>query len=81
MSWADVDTEKINAELTDLQSRCKKLPKGLKDWQAFADLKKKIDDFYETLPLLELMSNKAMQVGIDYTKVLFSILILSGQCN
>ena len=41
--------------------RCRKLPKGLKEWQAFNDLKNKIDDFNETCPLLELMSNKAMK--------------------
>ncbi|XP_035824314.1 dynein heavy chain 8, axonemal, partial [Aplysia californica] len=41
--------------------RCRRLPKGLKDWQAYNDLKKKIDDFNETVPLLELMANKCMQ--------------------
>lgn len=40
--------------------RCRKLPKGMKDWQAFLDLRRKIDDFNETCPLLEMMSNKAM---------------------
>ncbi|KAJ8316142.1 LOW QUALITY PROTEIN: hypothetical protein KUTeg_006156 [Tegillarca granosa] len=59
--WTEVDIEKINGELNDLQNRCRRLPKALKEWQAFLDLKKKIDDFSESCPLLELMSNKAMK--------------------
>ncbi|PIK45719.1 hypothetical protein BSL78_17425 [Apostichopus japonicus] len=59
--WSEVDIDRINNELIDFQNRCRKLPKGLKEWQAFLDLKKKIDDFNETCPLLELMANNAMK--------------------
>lgn len=45
----------------DQNSRCRKLPKGLKEWQAFNDLKKKIDDFNELCPLLERMLDKSMK--------------------
>jgi dynein heavy chain len=43
------------------EGRCRRLPKGMKDWPAFIDLKKKIDDFSECCPLLEMMANKAMK--------------------
>ncbi|KAK7945226.1 hypothetical protein WMY93_000954 [Mugilogobius chulae] len=58
--WTKVDIEKINSELLDFQNRCRKLPKGLRDWQAYLDLKKTIDDFNESCPLLEMMANKSM---------------------
>ncbi|XP_036329883.1 dynein heavy chain 8, axonemal-like [Rhagoletis pomonella] len=61
MPWSEVDIEKISAELADFQVRCRKLPKGMQSWPAFIDLKNKIDDFNETCPLLELMTNKAMK--------------------
>ncbi|XP_039872861.1 dynein heavy chain 8, axonemal-like isoform X1 [Simochromis diagramma] len=59
--WIQVDIEKINGELLDFQNRCRKLPKALKDWQAFLDLKKTIDDFNDSCPLLEMMANKSMK--------------------
>ncbi|NWX18802.1 DYH8 protein, partial [Aegotheles bennettii] len=60
--WTDVDIEKINAELLDFQNRCRRLPKGLQHWQAFLDLKQKIDDFSQSCGLLEMMANKSMKL-------------------
>ncbi|XP_072925763.1 dynein axonemal heavy chain 5-like [Hemitrygon akajei] len=58
--WTEVNVEKINNELLEFQNRCRKLPRGLKEWPAYLDLKQTIDDFSESCPLLEMMSNKAM---------------------
>jgi len=43
--WQDVNIEEINNELMEFQNRCRKLPKGLKEWPAFHALKKTIDEF------------------------------------
>uniref|UniRef100_A0A8C0Z8U1 Dynein axonemal heavy chain 8 n=1 Tax=Cyanistes caeruleus TaxID=156563 RepID=A0A8C0Z8U1_CYACU len=59
--WTEIDIEKISTELTDFQTRCRRLPKGLHHWQAFSDLKKRIEDFIECCSLLEMMSDKAMK--------------------
>ncbi|XP_077412422.1 dynein axonemal heavy chain 8-like [Vanacampus margaritifer] len=58
--WTQVDIDKINSELMDFQNRCRRLPKALKEWQAFMDLKQTIEDFSELCPLLEMMTNKSM---------------------
>ena len=59
--WKNIDVDNIGNELMEYQNRCRKLPKGLKEWPAFQDLKKIIDDFSDICPILELMSNKAMK--------------------
>ena len=60
IAWAELDIEKINSELTEFQNRCRRLPKALKEWKAFDALSKMVNDFTETCPLMELMSNKAV---------------------
>ncbi|KAF6020163.1 DNAH5 [Bugula neritina] len=59
--WTEVDIEKINTELQEFLNKCRKLPRALKEWQAFEELRKTIEDFNEMVPLLELMTNKAMK--------------------
>ncbi|KAJ3249557.1 Dynein heavy chain 5, axonemal [Chytriomyces hyalinus] len=59
--WYDLDLEKINVDMNDFQNKIKKLPKAIKEWDAFLELKKIVDDLTAKVPLLEMMSNKAMQ--------------------
>ncbi|KAF5397037.1 Dynein heavy chain region 2 [Paragonimus heterotremus] len=59
--WAEVKIESISAELQELQNRCLKLPKALRGYQAYEDLRQKLADFNELMPLLELMTNPAMR--------------------
>jgi len=61
--WTDVvaNIEGMNEEVGKLQTRCKTMPKALRDWDAYNELKRKIDDFLEVLPLLTALSGKAMQ--------------------
>jgi dynein heavy chain len=66
--WADIDLEKINAgifflitDMVDFQAKLKKLPKAIKDWEAFSELKSTVENLAATVPLLEMMGQKAMQ--------------------
>ncbi|XP_077138122.1 dynein axonemal heavy chain 8 isoform X2 [Ranitomeya variabilis] len=58
--WSDVNVQSITAELKDYQEKCNELTKDLEHWQLFLDLKKIINDFSESCPLLEMMTNDAM---------------------
>ncbi|KAM4041697.1 dynein axonemal heavy chain 8 [Anomaloglossus baeobatrachus] len=58
--WSEVDVQSIAAELKDFQEKCNELTKDLEHWQLFLDLKKIINDFSESCPLLEMMRNEAM---------------------
>ncbi|KAG5463766.1 MAG: dynein, axonemal, heavy chain 5, partial [Olpidium bornovanus] len=61
MLWSDMDLNRINVEMADFQTKIKKLPKAIKDWDAFIELKKIVDNLSGVVPLLEMMSNKAIQ--------------------
>ncbi|KAH9641785.1 hypothetical protein HF086_003911 [Spodoptera exigua] len=59
--WGEIQIEQIVTQLSEFDVRCRKLPRGMKDWPAFIELKNKIDDFNQTCPLLELMADKSMK--------------------
>lgn len=40
---------------------CKKLPRSLKEWEAFHDLKQKIEEFTEILPMLRELSKASIK--------------------
>ncbi len=59
--WSDLNLEAISTQMADFQARCRRLPKAMRDWGAFLELKKVIDDFSETLPLVQMIANPAMR--------------------
>lgn len=58
--WTNLEIDEINQEIIEFQNKCRKLPRALKEWEAFNELKKKIDDFNECCPLLEMMASKVL---------------------
>ena len=62
--WSDVkdQIDGMEEKMKIFQYNSKHLPKSLKDWPAFNDCKKKIDEFLEgTLPLVRLLCSKDMR--------------------
>lgn len=59
--WLDVNMESIITEVVEFQNSCRRLPKGMQTWNAYIELKNKIDNFNEACPLLELMTSRAMK--------------------
>lgn len=61
--WVDV-VEKIDEwgeQVLQYQNQCRKLPKALRDWQAYVDCRDTIDNFLEMLPLFQALAHKAMR--------------------
>ncbi|VDQ14392.1 unnamed protein product [Trichobilharzia regenti] len=59
--WSDVRIDLISQELQDFQNRCLKLPKALREYPAYDDLRQTLSNFDQIIPLLELMSNPSMR--------------------
>lgn len=58
--WATVSPllEVISNQLNQFYQNCTKLPKQLRAWDAYGDLKTRIESFLEVLPLLKNLANK-----------------------
>jgi len=59
--WTELDFAAITEEVIGYQNQCKRLPKSLRDWEAFLELKSTIDDFLELQPVLELLAVPAVK--------------------
>ena len=59
--WVDVKFSDIEQVMSDFQSKARRLPSDMKNWNAYIDLQTKIDNFVETMPILEALSNPAVQ--------------------
>jgi dynein heavy chain len=59
--FVDAQFDKLNNDANDFQTKIKKLPKAIKDWQAFIELQNIINDLGALIPLLEMMNHKAIQ--------------------
>ena len=63
MAWTDVGTEipGILQRIQEFQGMCTKMPKDLRQWDAYQDLKHIIDEFSESLPLVQQLAHPAMR--------------------
>ncbi|KAH0792655.1 Dynein heavy chain family protein [Histomonas meleagridis] len=56
--WVNVKFEEIEEIMSEFQKKAQHLT--MKDWAAYQDLQQKIDNFVETMPLLQQLSNPAV---------------------
>ena len=57
---APAEIESMKNQVDAFSNRCKKMPKQLKEWPAYFELKKEIDDFSDVLPLLVELAKKSI---------------------
>ncbi|XP_076466964.1 uncharacterized protein LOC143298129 [Babylonia areolata] len=56
--WAEVDLESSSREVESYWDECLALPSKLKDWDAYNDLKTKLQTYLEVFPLLQNLASK-----------------------
>ena len=61
--WVDVvaQIDAMNERVLSFQVSSKRLPKGLREWPAYLECKRTIDEFLEVLPLFQQLTNKALR--------------------
>lgn len=61
ISWNRLQIDEIIETLVDYANKCRRLPKGLKSWPAFNELKDKIDEWTGKTILIEMMSKNGLK--------------------
>ena len=51
----------LSAPFCGFQNQCIKMPKELRHWEAYIDLKKVVDDFLQSLPLVQMLAHTSMR--------------------
>ena len=61
--WSDVvsNIEQMTQIVDNFDARCTKMPRRLRDWDAYKTLRQQIDDFRAVLPLLEELSKESIE--------------------
>ena len=63
MAWHEVSVsmDSMTATISDFQSQCSRMPKDLRHWDAYIELKKWVDDFLGSLPLVQMLAHPSMR--------------------
>ena len=59
--WIEFDYQKVTEEVLQFQVQVKHMPRQLRSWEAYAELRKNIDDFLDLLPLLQQLCHSGMR--------------------
>ncbi|XP_059166583.1 dynein axonemal heavy chain 8-like [Physella acuta] len=59
--WAEVDLEASSSEVEGYWDECLALPSKLKDWEAYNDLRTKLQNYLEVFPLLQKLASKEIR--------------------
>ena len=64
MQWTEVPTNlpMMIQRVTEFQTACAKMPKDLRQWDAYTELKATIDEFFMSMPLVQSLSHPCMRM-------------------
>eukprot|EP00327_Prymnesium_parvum_P015479 CAMPEP_0113272674 /NCGR_PEP_ID=MMETSP0008_2-20120614/23450_1 /TAXON_ID=97485 /ORGANISM="Prymnesium parvum" /LENGTH=4484 /DNA_ID=CAMNT_0000122153 /DNA_START=48 /DNA_END=13502 /DNA_ORIENTATION=+ /assembly_acc=CAM_ASM_000153 len=65
LPWMEVQRpetiEMMSKKMEEFQAACKRMPKDLRGWDAYIELKKTVDDFLGSLPLVHQLAHHALR--------------------